>query len=49
MHRKLTELHVFTSTNALIVHGPSGLSIGTFAEAQLLQLAFQEVQLDVWA
>ncbi len=45
MHRRLMELNLFTRTHVLIVHGPSGSSVGTFSRAQRIERTVQQVRL----
>ena len=44
MHRKLMELHLFTRTHVLILHGPSALVVGTFSKTPHIELRIQQVR-----
>ncbi len=43
VHRKLTEMKLFTRTQAFIVHAPSGTAIGTLSETELRDRTTQQV------
>ena len=43
IHKKLMELHLFTHTHVLIVHPPSGSSIGTFLQTRRIERLVEQV------